>query len=348
MGTLPLDKPAAATAKQTMQALVYLGPGQKALQERPIPEIAAATDAIVRVRKTTICGSDLRILDGDVPTCAPGRILGHEGVGTVASVGTGVIGFHVGDRVMISCISACAQCDYCRKGLYSRCATGGWILGNEIDGTQAEYVRIPYADTSLYAIPDGVDEEALVMLSDVLPTGFECGVVGGKIQPDATVAIAGAGPLGLAVLLTARFHSPAQIISIDNDNHRLGVATRLGATHTINGSAGSAAEELMAYTDGRGVDTAIETTGTPDMLLFCRDIVVPGGTIAAVGMHGVDTGAQSVDTVSAPMLLRAIQTKEIDPTQLISHHFRLRRVEDAYDMFARSAKTQALKIIISA
>ncbi len=343
MVTFPMEKPdaepGAATAKKTMQALVYLGPGQKALQERPIPEIAAATDAIVRIHKTTICEHDLHILNGDVPACAPGRILGHEGIGTLEAVGAAVSRFHVGDRVVISCISSCGTCEHCGKGAYSHCTTGGWILGNEIDGTQAEYVRIPYADTSLHAIPGGVDEEALVMLSDVLPTGFECGVVDGKIKPGATIAIVGAGPVGLAVLLTAQFHSPAEIISIDVDDHRLGVAGRLGATQTINGSDGKAAENLMAFTDGRGVDTVIETVGDPDALLLCQGIVAPGGTIATVGMHG--------DTVSVPMLLRAIQAKEIDPKQLISHHFRLKRIAEAYDMFARSAKTQALKVIIT-
>ncbi len=209
-----------------MKALVYHGPGRKALEERPMPELQSPTDALVRVTRTTICGTDLHILKGDVPTCEPGRILGHEGVGIVEQVGAAVDALKPGDHVLISCISSCGRCEYCRRGLYSHCTTGGWILGNRIDGTQAEYVRIPHAQTSLYRIPPGADEEALVMLSDILPTGFECGVLNGKVQPGCSVAIVGAGPIGLAALLTAQFYSPAQIIMIDPDSNRLDVAHR--------------------------------------------------------------------------------------------------------------------------
>ncbi|MHB1589371.1 MAG: alcohol dehydrogenase catalytic domain-containing protein, partial [Metallibacterium scheffleri] len=213
-----------------MKALVYQGPGKKSLLDRPQPVLRDPGDAIVRVTRTTICGTDLHILKGDVPTCAPGRILGHEGVGVVEAAGAGVASFKPGDHVLISCISACGRCEYCRRGMYSHCTTGGWILGNEIDGTQAEYVRIPHADTSLYPIPAGADEDALVMLSDILPTGFECGVLNGKVAPGGTVAIVGTGPVGLAALLTARFYSPAEIIAIDLDDNRLAVAQRFGAT----------------------------------------------------------------------------------------------------------------------
>src|ERR1700689_2254694 len=211
----------------TMKALVYQGRAKKALEERPKPQITAPTDAVVKITKTTICGTDLHILKGDVATCAPGRILGHEGVGIIAEAGVGVTGFAKGDAVLISCISSCGKCEYCRRGMDSHCTTGGWILGNAIDGTQAEYVRIPHADTSLYRIPAGADEEALVMLSDVLPTGFECGVLNGKVEPGGTVAIVGSGPIGLAALLSAQFYSPAMVIMIDRDDNRLEVATRL-------------------------------------------------------------------------------------------------------------------------
>src|ERR1700675_3477822 len=231
-----------------MKALVYLGPAKKALEERPKPEITAPTDAIIKITKTTICGTDLHILKGDVPSCQPGRILGHEGVGIVETVGSAVTMFRAGDRVLISCISACGKCAYCRKLMYSHCTTGGWILGNRIDGTQAEFVRIPYADTSLYPIPDGADEEALVMLSDILPTGCECGVLNGKVQPGGTVAIVGSGPIGLAALLTAQFYAPAEIIMIDLDDNRLDVAKRFGATSTINSADGKAAETVMKLT----------------------------------------------------------------------------------------------------
>jgi alcohol dehydrogenase len=360
-----LDAPQTAngrSAARTMKALVYLGPGKKALQDHAMPVLGAQTDAIVRVRKTTICGSDLHILKGDVPTCTPGRILGHEGTGVVDEIGTGVTQFKVGDRVVISCISSCGKCDNCRKGMYSHCTTGGWILGNEIDGTQAEYVRIPHADTSLYRIPTGADEEALVMLSDILPTGFECGVLNGMVQPGATVAIVGAGPVGLAALLTAQFYSPAEIISIDLDDNRLAVAAKFGATHTVNSSDGNAAAKIMAMTGGRGVDTAIEAVGVPDTFLICQDIVAPGGRIANIGVHGIKVDlhlerlwsqnitltTRLVDTVTTPMLLKAIQAHKVDPKQLITHHFTLDKVEEAYETFGQAAKTQALKVIIEA
>ena len=259
-----------------MKALVYRGPGLKAIEDRPKPEIQAPGDAIVKMVKTTICGTDLHILKGDVATCAPGRILGHEGVGVVDCVGAGVTAFRPGDRVLISCISSCGKCEYCRRGMYSHCTTGGWILGNEIDGTQAEYVRTPHADTSLYPIPEGADEEALVMLSDILPTGFECGVLNGKVAPGSTVAIVGAGPIGLAALLTAQFYSPAEIIMIDLDDNRLGLARQFGATQTINSADGTAAKTVKTLTGGRGVDTAIEAVGVPATFLLCQELVASG------------------------------------------------------------------------
>ncbi|MBX6322529.1 MAG: alcohol dehydrogenase catalytic domain-containing protein, partial [Rhodospirillaceae bacterium] len=234
-----------------MKALVYHGPGKKALEDRPVPDIAAPTDAVVRITSTTICGTDLHILKGDVPSCEPGRILGHEGVGVVDKVGPAVDAFRPGDRVLVSCISACGRCAPCRKGMYSHCETGGWILGNRIDGTQAEYVRVPHADTSLYRLPDGADEGAIVMLSDILPTGFECGVLNGRVQPGDTVAIVGAGPIGLATLLTAQFYAPAEIIMIDLDDGRLALSRQFGATATVNSGDGKAARRVMEMTGGR-------------------------------------------------------------------------------------------------
>jgi alcohol dehydrogenase len=343
-----------------MKALVYLGPAKKALEQRPKPEITAPTDAIVKITKTTICGTDLHILKGDVPTCQPGRILGHEGVGIVDKVGPAVTAFKPGDRVLISCVSACGKCVYCRKLMYSHCTTGGWILGNSIDGTQAEFVRIPHADMSLYPIPDGADEEALVMLSDILPTGFECGVLNGKVQPGNTVAIVGAGPIGLAALLTAQFYSPAEIIMIDLDDNRLEVAKRFGATATINSADGKALATVLKMTGERGVDTAIEAVGIPATFELCEKIVAPGGTIANIGVHGtkVDLHLENlwdrnitittrlVDTVSTPMLLNVLRSHKIDPKLLITHRFKLDRIMDAYDTFAHAADTRALKVII--
>lgn len=345
-----------------MKAFVYQGPGRKALEDRPKPELQASGDAIVSMVKTTICGTDLHILKGDVATCMPGRILGHEGIGIVDSVGAGVTAFKPGDRVLISCISACGKCEYCRRGMYSHCTTGGWILGNEIDGTQAEYVRTPHADTSLYHIPEGVDEEALVMLSDILPTGFECGVLNGKVAPGSTVAIVGAGPIGLAALLTAQFYSPAEIIVIDLDDNRLGVAQRFGATRTINSADGKVAETVKTLTAGHGVDTVIEAVGVQATFLLCQELVGPGGIIANIGVHGqkvdlhlerlwshnVAITTRLVDTATTPMLLRTVQSGKIDPTRLITHHFKLAQILDAYDTFSRAAETHALKVIITA
>ena len=345
-----------------MKALVYQGPGQKILEERVKPSIQQPTDAVIQITRTTICGTDLHILKGDVADCKPGTVLGHEGVGVVETVGAGVTTFKPGDRVLISCISSCGRCEPCRKGMYSHCTTGGWMLGHTIDGTQAEFVRVPYADTSLYPIPDGADEEALVMLSDILPTGFECGVLNGKVQVGSTVAIVGSGPIGLAALLTAQFYAPAKIIMVDLDDNRLAVAKRFGATDTVNSADGKATERVMALTNGRGVDTAIEAVGIPATFTLCEEIVAAGGTIANVGVHGVKVDLHLerlwshnvtlttglVDTFSIPMLLKTVQSKRIDAAQMITHRFRLADILAAYETFSNASDTKALKVIIQA
>ena len=344
-----------------MKALVYQGLNKKALEDRPKPVLAAATDAIVRVTKTTICGTDLHILKGDVLSCEPPRILGHEGVGVIDSVGAAVTSFKPGDAVLISCVSACGRCEYCRRQMFSHCTTGGWILGNRIDGTQAEFVRTPHADSRLYPIPAGADEEALVMLSDILPTGFECGVLNGKVAPASVVAIVGAGPVGLAALLTAQFYSPARIIMVDLDNNRLEAAKKFGATDTVNSGDGKAVAAIMALTGGRGVDTAIEAVGIPATFELCGKIIAPGGTIANIGVHGtkVDLHLETlwdrniaittrlVDTVSTPMLLRSLAAHKIDPLRLVTHRFTLDQIMDAYETFGHAARTKALKVLIS-
>lgn len=344
-----------------MKALVYHGPGEKAWEEKPKPTVQASTDAVVKIYKTTICGTDLHIMKGDVPTVTNGRILGHEGVGVVEEVGDGVASFKPGERVLISCITSCGKCEYCKKGMYSHCEDGGWILGNTIDGTQAEYVRIPHADTSLYHIPKGSDEEALVLLSDIFPTGFECGVLNGQVKPGDTVAIVGAGPIGLAALLTAQFYSPAEIIMIDLDENRLNVSKKFGATQLINSSDGSAVERAKELTEGKGVDVAIEAVGIPATFDICQSIVAPGGHIAVVGVHGksvdlhleklwshnITMTTRLVDTVTTPMLLKTVQSGKLEPKQLITHHFRLRDILQAYDTFGNAAKEKALKVILT-
>ena len=343
-----------------MKALVYNGPGNRAFKEKPKPELKETTDAVVQITKTTICGTDLHIMKGDVPTVTEGRTLGHEGVGVIEEVGEGVSNFKKGDRVLISCITACGKCGNCKKQMYSHCENGGWILGNTIDGTQAEYVRIPHSDTSLHHIPEGSDEEALVMLSDILPTGLEVGVLNGKVQPGDTVAIVGAGPIGLAALLTAQFYSPAEIIMVDLDDNRLEVSKTFGATQTINSSNGDAVEEVMKLTEDRGVDVAIEAVGIPATFDVCQEIVKAGGHIANIGVHGksvelhleklwvqnitMTTGL--VDTYTIPMLMKTVDSGTLEPEQLITHHFKLSDIMKAYDVFGNASKEKALKVIL--
>lgn len=344
-----------------MKALVYHGTGKKSWEEKPKPEIKESTDAVVKILKTTICGTDLHIMKGDVPTVTEGRIIGHEGVGIIEEVGTAVSNFKKGDHVLISCITSCGKCEYCRKAMYSHCLTGGWILGNLIDGTQAEFVRIPHADNSLYPIPAGADEEALVMLSDILPTGFECGVLNGQIKPGDTIAIVGAGPIGLATLLTAQFYTPADIIMLDQDDNRLDVAKTFGATQIINSTKENAVEKVMSLTNGKGVDAAIEAVGIPATFELCEQLVTAGGHIANIGVHGksvtlhmeslwsknVTITTRLVDTVSTPMLLKTVQSKKLDPNKLITHHFKLDQILEAYETFGNAAKEKALKVILT-
>lgn len=345
-----------------MKALVYHGPGIRSYEEKPMPELKDSTDAIVRITKTTICGTDLHIMKGDVPSVTNGRILGHEGVGIIEQIGGNVSNFQIGDHVLISCISSCGRCTNCKMGMYSHCENGGgWILGNLIDGTQAEYVRIPFADNSLYAIPAEADEESLVMLSDILPTGFECGVLNGQINPGDTVAVIGAGPIGLAVLLTAQFYSPAAIIMVDNDSNRLDVAKRFGATQVIHNDLGNAAEKIMALTNNRGVDVAVEAIGIPSSFDICQEIVTAGGHIANVGVHGkpvqlnldklwshnITLRTGLVDTYTTPMLLKTVISGKLQPQELITHHFTMDEVMQAYDTFGDAMKEEALKVIIS-
>jgi alcohol dehydrogenase len=344
-----------------MKALVYHGPGSKKLEDVPMPVLREATDALVRVAKTTICGTDLHILKGDLPSVTAGRILGHEGVGVVTEVGAGVSRFHAGDRVIISCITACGKCPYCQRGMPSHCEQGGWILGNTIDGTQAEYVRIPYADSSLHPIPAGADEEAMVMLSDILPTGYECGVLNGAVKPGDTVALVGAGPVGLSALLTMQFYTPARIIVIDLDDNRLEVARQFGATNVVNSKDGKAVEKVMALTSGLGVDVAIEAVGVAPTFELCQAIIGAGGHIANIGVHGasatlhlerlwsqnVTITTRLVDAVTTSLLLRTVVAGKLKPRQLVTHRFTLDEIIKAYDVFGNAGRERALKVILT-
>jgi alcohol dehydrogenase len=351
-----------------MKALVYHGPGNKAWEEVPEPELREPTDAIVRVDTTTICGTDLHILKGDVPAVTDGRILGHEGVGTVTELGSAVKGLEVGDRVIISCITACGSCAYCHQQLPSHCLDDegtsgiGWILGHLIDGTQAEFVRIPFADNSLHKLPDSVSDEAAIMLSDILPTGFEIGVRNGDVQPGDVVAVVGAGPVGLSVIMTAGLHGASRIIAIDLDDNRLAMAKRFGATDGVNSSADDWREQVLAMTDGGlGVDVAVEAVGIPETFDMCVSLIRPGAAVANVGVHGasvelklqdlwikyvsITTGLVSATTT--PMLLKLVAQHKLEPEEFVTHRFKLSQMMEAYDVFARAAETRSMKVAIS-
>jgi alcohol dehydrogenase len=357
-----LEAPSRETPLATMHALVYHGPGKPSWEAHPRPTLRDAGDAIVRITTSTICGSDLHILRGDVPTVTEGRILGHEGIGVIEETGSAVSSFRKGDKVVISCITACGKCDFCRKQMYSHCRNGGWILGNTLDGTQAEYVRIPYADTSLYALPQDAEEESAVMFSDILPTGFECGVLNGCVKPGDTIAIVGAGPVGLAALMTSRFYSPAAIISIDLDDNRLKVASSFGATTLVNSSDGNAVARVMELTHGEGVDVAIEAVGLPATFDICQGILGVGGHLANIGVHGKpvvlhmerlwDRNAtlttRLCDTVTTPLLMKAFQSGSLHPARLVTHRFALDEILKAYDTFGNAAKHSALKVALKA
>ncbi len=343
-----------------MKGLVYNGPGKIEFKDVPKPAIDKSTDAIVKIVKTTICGTDLGILHGKTPSVKPGTTLGHEGIGVIEEVGNSVNNFKKGDLVIISCITSCGTCEYCKKQMYSHCEDGGWILGNLINGTQADYVRIPHADNSLYAAPKDIDDEALVMLSDILPTGHEMGVINGCVKPGDTIAIIGAGPIGMSALLTAQFYSPAKIYMIDLDENRLELAKKWGATDTINSGQKDAAKIIMAETKG-GVDVAIEAVGVSTTFDICQQIVRPGGHVANIGVHGqsVDLQIQDlwirnititmglVNTNTTPMLLKTVTSGKIQPEKLITHHFKLNEIIQAYEVFGNAAKEKALKIILT-
>jgi len=361
MSTAQIEICPRETAVATMHALVYRGPGKSAWELHRRPVLQGPDDAIVRVTTSTICGTDLHILKGDLPAVTAGRILGHEGIGVVDEVGAAVSTFRKGDKVLISCVTACAKCDFCRKQMYSHCRNGGWILGNTIDGTQAEYVRIPYADTSLYPLPANLDEETAVLLSDILPTGFECGVLNGKVSPGDTVAIVGAGPVGLAALLTAHFYSPARIISIDVDDNRLQVAQSFGATDLINSGGGNAIERVMEMTHGEGVDVAIEAVGMPATFDICQGILAAGGHLANIGIHGKpvllhieklwDRNAtlttRLVDTSTMALLIKAVESGNLQPGKLVTHRFAFDDIVKAYETFGNAAKHSALKVVLA-
>ncbi len=342
-----------------MRALVYHGPGRRSWEEVPDPTLLGAEDALVQVSATTICGTDLHILKGDTPEVAPGRVLGHEAVGTVAEVGSGVHAFKPGDRVLVSCISSCGRCRYCRSGNFGQClGGGGWVLGHLVDGTQAELVRIPFAERSLYAIPDQVSDESALMLSDIVPTGFEVGVLNGRVQPGDTVTVVGAGPIGLAAIKTARLFSPARVVAIDVATSRLESARNFGAD-TIADPADAVAT-VGELTGGLGADVAIEAVGIPATFELCAQLIRPGGHLANIGVHGVPVSLHLetlwsrnvtittglVDTSSTPTLLAMLTSNQLSTAEFISHRFGLDEMQDAYDVFSNAAETSALKVAL--
>jgi alcohol dehydrogenase len=345
-----------------MRALVYHGPGQKSWDEVPDATMVDDTDALVRVDAVTICGTDLHILKGDVPAVTDGRILGHEAVGTVLKVGAGVKTLKPGDRVLVSCITSCGACRFCREGRYGQCVGGGgWILGHLIDGTQAEYVRVPFADTSTYKVPDGVTDEQILMLADILPTGYEVGVLNGTVQPGDVVAVVGAGPIGLAAIMGARLFSPSHIVAIDHAGSRLEAAKQFGADVVVNNGHEDAFAIVKELTGGLGADVSIEAVGVPATFELAVQLARPGGHIANIGVHGepatlhleeqwirditITTGL--VDTYTTPTLLRLVTSNQLDADKFVTHHFTLDEFEAAYDVFGRAADTGALKVVLT-
>ena len=346
-----------------MKALVYHGPGKKAWETVPDPSIKEPTDAIVRIDTSTICGTDLHILKGDTPEVKPGTILGHEAVGTVVEIGAAVTTIAVGDRVLVSCVSSCGRCRFCREGHYGICSGGGgWIFGYMIDGLQAELARVPFADTSMYKLPPELSDEQVLFLADILPTAYEVGVLNGRVEPGDTVAIVGAGPIGLAAIMTAKLHTPGRIVAIDLVDSRLAKALEFGADVVINNGDEDAVARVMALTGGIGADVAIEAVGVPATFELCTELIRPGGRVANVGVHGkcvalhleklwirdvtITTGI--VDTRTTPMLLRLIEGGRLDPTVFATHHFSLAQTVEAYDVFAAAAETGALKVVLQA
>ncbi|MFF3415905.1 zinc-dependent alcohol dehydrogenase family protein [Streptomyces sp. NPDC002698] len=345
-----------------MKGYVFHGPGQSAWEDVPDPAVKEPTDAIVRVGAVTICGTDLHILKGDVPEVRPGTVLGHEAVGEIMEVGGDVRTVRPGDRVLVSCISSCGRCRFCREGVYGQCrGGGGWILGHLIDGTQAEYVRVPFADLSVHALPGTVESRDAVLLADIFPTSYEVGVLNGRVRPGDTVAVVGAGPIGLAAIATARLFSPERIVAVDLAASRLEAARRLGADAVAD--AGEDPEQLLAdLTDGLGADVVIEAVGVSESFELCTRMVRPGGHVANIGVHGkpatlhledlwiknvtITTGL--VDTHSTPTLLRMAAAGRLPTAELVTHTFPLDDMETAYDVFSRAADTGALKVVLGA
>ncbi len=344
-----------------MRALVYHGPGQRGWDTVPDPTIVDPTDAVVRIDTSTICGTDLHILKGDVPEVRPGTVLGHEAVGTIEEVGAGVTTVAPGDRVLMSCVSACGRCRYCKERRYGQCiGGGGWIFGHLIDGLQAEYARVPFADNSVYRVPAELSDEQVLFLADILPTSFEVGVLNGLVAPGDTVAIVGAGPIGLAAVLTARLYTPGTIAVIDLADSRLESARRFGADVTINNGEEDAVAAIMERTGGEGADVAFEAVGVPETFELAADLIRPGGRVANIGVHGrpahlhlerlwirdvtITTGL--VDTFSIPQLMRLIASGRLDPSLFATHRFALGESMDAYDVFGRAAETNALKVVL--
>jgi alcohol dehydrogenase len=345
-----------------MRALVYHGPGKRSWDTVPNPTLQAPTDAIVKIDTATICGTDLHILKGDVPAVKPGTILGHEAVGTIVETGAAVTNFQIGDHVLVSCITSCGSCRFCKEARYGQCTGGGgWIFGHLIDGLQAEYARIPFADNSLYKVPAGLTDEQVLFLSDILPTSFEVGVLNGGVTPGDTVAIVGAGPIGLAAVMTAKLYTPAQIIVIDLDDGRLAKAKEFGADITINNGREDAVKRVFELTKGHGADVAVEAVGIPATFELAAELIRPGGKLANVGVHGkpatlhleklwirdvtITTGL--VDSRTIPQLLSLIEGGRLDPTVLATHHFSMNEAMEAYDVFADAAKTHALKVVLT-
>lgn len=343
----------------TMKAFVYHGPEKMSLDQVPKPTIIKPTDAIVKVTTSTICGTDKHIRHGGMPEVEPGRIIGHEFCGIVEEVGSSVNKFKKGDKVAVSCVTQCMDCYYCRRGMYSQCTTGSWIYGYMIDGCQADYVRVPYADSGMYIIPDSLTDEDVLFVGDILSTGY-FGAENGNIQPGDTVAVFGSGPVGMCAMATARLWGPARIVAVDIDDSRLEFAKKNGwADYGLNPQKVDVVQALKDMTGGRGADVTIEANGFEPTFKGAIDGVRAGGTVSLIGVFekpqvvemnklwikniAIKMGLVNANRISE--LIDLIKEGKLNMKPLITHTLPLSQVAEGYDIF-EERRDNAIKVVL--
>jgi alcohol dehydrogenase len=336
----------------TMKALVFYGPGQISLETMPIPR-ARPGEVVIRVTLTTICGTDLHILKGEYPV-KPGLVIGHEPVGVIHEIGEGVTGYQVGDRVLVGAITPCGQCNFCLGGNWSQCggAIGGWKFGNTIDGAQAEYLRVPYAQANLAKIPDELTDEQVVLLADIASTGISA-AESADLQIGDTVAVFAQGPIGLCATAGAKLKGASLIIAVESDPVRIQMSRRMGADAVFDFNQHDVVEEIKHLTGGRGVDVAIEALGTQATFENALRVLRPGGTLSSLGVYSgklsvplepfaAGLGDHKIVTTLCPggkermrRLMELVRQGRLDLTPLLTHTFPLDRITEAYQLFGQ-------------